>query len=276
MASTTYDEKRQRLKDLLEGIESQSQLECLAVVTWAGIRIASAESVNLDADEYSAASAAMVSLGEMTVKRMNEGRLIQVVVRGDEGYTILTRATPETLVVAVGREQYRLGYYLGLLVRTALNVAEIVDSPTKHTPGEVPLVGVVSTPGEEIPAAVKPVPEAQPIETPTPVTPSEVPVEAPSEIVVKPEEPAVAASTEPVLEAPPSYVPESMKVKFQKPKPPPTPVTTPTAAPSMPQLQRAEIPVPMETNAREEERKAILEALKVIGMLGEEPQEKPA
>jgi len=34
------------------------------------------------------------------------------------------------------------------------------------------------------------------------------------------------------------------------------------------------VPVPEDTGAKEEERKAILEALKVIGIIGEEPGEE--
>jgi len=122
-------ELRETLQAILEEVENKSQLEALAVVTWSGIRIASSSSTTVDADEYSAASAAIVSLGDMSVKKMDEGRLMQVVVRGDKGYTILTRAGPDTLVVGVGREQYRFGYYLDLLIKTAYRIAEAIAEP---------------------------------------------------------------------------------------------------------------------------------------------------
>ncbi|MHA1917373.1 MAG: roadblock/LC7 domain-containing protein [Candidatus Ranarchaeia archaeon] len=221
----THPELRETLQAILEEVESKSQLEALAVVTWSGIRIASSSSTTVDADEYSAASAAIVSLGDMSVKKMNEGRLMQVVVRGDKGYTILTRAGPDTLVVGVGREQYRFGYYLDLLIKTAYRIAEAIAEPMKKEELKKP-VEIEAKVEAEVTAGT----ESSPFDTSQ--------VQAPAEA----KEP-VKASTERTIE-------EDYPALIQT------------------------VPIPEDTGAKEEERKAILEALKVIGMIGEEPGEE--
>jgi predicted regulator of Ras-like GTPase activity (Roadblock/LC7/MglB family) len=243
----TNSEKRLELQKILEQVESKSRLEALAVVTWSGIRIASSSSTSIDADEYSAASAAIVSLGDMTVKRMNEGRLIQVVVRGDQGYTILTRSGPETLLVGVGREQFRFGYYLDLLIKTAIQIAEVIAAPTADKDGEPgivePPVGVppVTTPSG--PAVSIPAPAA--IQKPTPATGSEAKSST-----------TASASAKTEIGPPPAK----------------QPIPTPLEPDGYPPLIQT-VPIPKDTEGKQEERKAILEALKVIGMIGEEPKD---
>ncbi len=248
----TNSEKRLELQKILEQVESKSRLEALAVVTWSGIRFASSSSTSIDADEYSAASAAIVSLGDMTVKRMNEGRLIQVVVRGDQGYTILTRSGPETLLVGVGREQFRFGYYLDLLIKTAIQIAEVIAAPTVEKEGEEEII----EPSVAIPKVPSPV-----------KLPAKVP--APAAIT----KPAVAPATAPAVTKPPVKVPPEEAVAKPEITPPIQPMPSPLATDGYPPLIQT-VPIPKDTAAKDEERKAILEALKVIGMIGEEPKEE--
>ena len=268
------NEKRARLQGILEEVEEDTNLEGLAVVTWDGIRIASASSPHIDADEYSAASAALISLGDITVKRMNEGRLIQVVVRGDSGYTILTRAGTETLIVAVGREQFKFGFFLNLMVRTAYKVAEVLAAPVIEIPGDQPLIEY-TLPIESLQEPIQP-------ETPT-FIPSSTP--KPEPVSAKPPVPSTPAPTEPFSPVqpapstqptpvgapsttdPPSFTPQTSTphpVGTPSPKPPiPSTVTGPSFGASS---LKNQTPI-----NKEDERKAILEALKAIGMIGEEP-----
>jgi len=246
----TNSEKRLELQKILGQVENKSRLEALAVVTWSGIRIASSSSTSIDADEYSAASAAIVSLGDMTVKRMSEGRLIQVVVRGDQGYTILTRAGPDTLLVGVGREQFRFGYYLDLLIKTAIQIAEVIATPTSEKEGEEDLIesGLVApkvpTPARTI------IPPPAAVQKPS-ATPATTKVKKPTPAAVIPK-------------VSPEKVPTAVSKEQAVP-------TTAEADGYPPLIQQ--VPIPKDAAAKEEERKAILEALKVIGMIGEEAKE---
>lgn len=88
------DEVKDELTDLLRKLEARTELEACAVVSKEGLRIACAVSAELDADVYSAASAALVNLGETTLKQLRHGGLVEIIVRGEDGYTILTGAGP--------------------------------------------------------------------------------------------------------------------------------------------------------------------------------------
>lgn len=119
-------EKREELMKLLKELERKTDLEATAVVTKEGIRLACSVSAEMDADIFSAAAAAMVNLGSMTIRRLRQGELKEVIIKGDEGYTIVTEAGPTTMLVAAGRQSYRLGYYLGVLKKYAKDIAEIL------------------------------------------------------------------------------------------------------------------------------------------------------
>ncbi len=120
-------EKREELMKLLKELERKTDLEATAVVTKEGIRLACSVSAEMDADIFSAAAAAMVNLGSMTIRRLRQGELKEVIIKGDEGYTIVTEAGPTTMLVAAGRQSYRLGYYLGVLKKYAKDIAEILS-----------------------------------------------------------------------------------------------------------------------------------------------------
>ena len=92
------------------------------------MRIACAVSSHLDADVYSAASAALVNLGETTLKQLQHGKLKEIIVRGDEGYTILTRAGKSYMVVGSCKIGSRMGYYLALLHRFCKKIEKILES----------------------------------------------------------------------------------------------------------------------------------------------------
>ncbi|WEU40560.1 MAG: roadblock/LC7 domain-containing protein [Candidatus Odinarchaeum yellowstonii] len=120
-------EKREEVMRLLKELEQKTDLEATAVVTKDGIRLACSVSAEMDADIFSAAAAAMVNLGSMTIRRLRQGELKEVIIKGDEGYTIVTEAGPTTMLVAAGRQSYRLGYYLGVLKKYAKDIAEILS-----------------------------------------------------------------------------------------------------------------------------------------------------
>ncbi|MBA7706948.1 hypothetical protein ES703_115807 [subsurface metagenome] len=267
------NEKRAHLQRILEEVEEDTNLEGLSVVTWDGIRIASAASPKIDADEYSAASAALISLGDITVKRMNEGRLIQVVVRGDSGYTILTRAGTETLIVAVGREQFKFGFFLNLMIRSAYKVAEVIAAPTKEVLGDISLfeTDVISQPAPpSIPSSAPPsyIPPESVAARPSQSATSPAQIQAPEPL----EQPSTATPTIPTPEPAPTFPPiqPSTPVVPQPTRPtiPSTPSTTPSFGMGMGQSVGTQPKL-----EKEEERNAILEALKVIGMIGEEPSD---
>ena len=130
-ADIDIKQKREEIMKLLKELEQKTELEATAVVTKEGIRLACSVSAEMDADIFSAAAAAMVNLGSMTIRRLKQGELKEVIIKGDEGYTIVTEAGPATMLVAAGRQSYRLGYYLGVLKKYAKDIANILSKLDK-------------------------------------------------------------------------------------------------------------------------------------------------
>lgn len=177
-----------KLSSLLSKLEARTELEACAVVTKEGMRIACAVASEMDADVYSAASAALVNLGETTLSQLRHGGLKEIIVRGDDGYTILTQAGRSYMVVGSCKKLSRMGYYLALLHRFSNKVATIL--------------------GETVaaPAVPEPVPTFEPTPAIQPTMTEEVipePVEiSDATISFGPQEPAAAAASipEPVSE----------------------------------------------------------------------------
>jgi predicted regulator of Ras-like GTPase activity (Roadblock/LC7/MglB family) len=160
------EDQKDTLTNLLNKLEARTELEACAVVTKEGLRIACAVSADVDADVYSAASAALVNLGETSLRQLKHGGLKEIIVRGEDGYTILTQAGPRHMVVGSCKKMSRMGYYLALLHRFSNKVA--------HTLGyEAAIVPATTKP---IPAApVTPQSTSVALTTPTTITSEEVP-----------------------------------------------------------------------------------------------------
>lgn len=184
------------LQDLMRRIEQSSGLEALAVVTREGIRLACAVSDNVDSDVFSAATATLVNVGEETLRQLSQGTLSEVILRGNKGFTIIMRGTPETLLVGASRDQIRLGYYIGLMKIYATKVNKILEAHPLRLEQLLGFRKMPFGPGEaEAPAAPAPTPAPSPapapkvptkrpepvaVERPTVKEPKIAPVEAPS------------------------------------------------------------------------------------------------
>ncbi|MFX1509052.1 MAG: roadblock/LC7 domain-containing protein [Promethearchaeota archaeon] len=195
MAETPFKD----LQDLMRRIEQSTGLEALAVVTREGIRLACAVSGDVDSDIFSAATATLVNVGEETLRQLSQGSLSEVILRGNKGFTIIMRGTPETLLVGASRDQIRLGYYIGLMKIYATKVTKIMES---HPLEPDQLLGF-----RKMPAPAKPsTAEATTFTEPTPEPASSEPTTAPEAIMPmmeeepQPTEPTIAPVEEEGLE----------------------------------------------------------------------------
>lgn len=159
MAETPFKD----LQDLMRRIEQSTGLEALAVVTREGIRLACAVSGDVDSDIFSAASATLVNVGEETLRQLSQGTLSEVILRGNKGFTIIMRGTPETLLVGASRDQIRLGYYIGLMKIYATKVTKIMES---HPLEPDQLLGFRKMPATTEPSPAVAVTEPTPAEEP--------------------------------------------------------------------------------------------------------------
>ncbi|MDO8124735.1 MAG: roadblock/LC7 domain-containing protein [Candidatus Hermodarchaeota archaeon] len=194
MAETPFKD----LQDLMRRIEQSTGLEALAVVTREGIRLACAVSGDVDSDIFSAATATLVNVGEETLRQLSQGTLSEVILRGNKGFTIIMRGTPETLLVGASRDQIRLGYYIGLMKIYATKVTKIMET---HPLEPEQLMGFRKMPiaATEATTEVEEATESEIAEEP--VTP-EVAPETAEEIMAEtePTTPTIAPVEEPGLE----------------------------------------------------------------------------
>jgi predicted regulator of Ras-like GTPase activity (Roadblock/LC7/MglB family) len=185
------------LQSLMQRIEQSTGLEALAVVTREGIRLACAVSGDVDSDIFSAATATLVNVGEETLRQLSQGTLTEVIIRGNKGFTIIMRGSPETLLVGASRDQIRLGYYIGLMKIYANKVTKIMEIHPLH-PEE--LLGFRKTPAAVSESATEPTPTISP-ETvePTPAESSSPATKPEVEVTPKPS-PSIEAVEAPGLE----------------------------------------------------------------------------
>jgi hypothetical protein len=121
-------EPRDDLMNLLGEIESSTDLEACAIVTKEGLRIAHAAGSDTDADIFSALTAVILSMGYKAITELGHGDLKEVIIRGTEGYTIVTSIDNEHVLVGAGRNPIRIGYSALVLRKYALNMAPLLES----------------------------------------------------------------------------------------------------------------------------------------------------
>ncbi|MHA1369524.1 MAG: roadblock/LC7 domain-containing protein [Promethearchaeota archaeon] len=119
-----------KLAQLLENIESKTELEGCAIISSTGLRIAYADSSvgpRIDADLYSASPAALISLGNTVTQNLQFGDIKEIVVRGSKGYTIITASTEiPFILLSTSRKGYKLGYFFHILRKTYMKAVELL------------------------------------------------------------------------------------------------------------------------------------------------------
>ena len=100
------------LHRMLESLESSTDLEGTALVTKTGLRIASSTHASTDVDQHSASPATLVSLANKVSHGLNYGNLKQILVTGEEGYSIITTIEEsEFMLLSHSKKAAKLGYY---------------------------------------------------------------------------------------------------------------------------------------------------------------------
>ena len=101
-----------KLMQNLEALESSTDLEGTALVTKMGLRIASSTHASTDVDQHSASPAAIVNLAEKVSQGLEYGNLKQIVVAGEQGYTIITTKDDSNfMLLSHSKKAAKLGYY---------------------------------------------------------------------------------------------------------------------------------------------------------------------
>lgn len=113
----------------LEWLESSTDLEGTAIVSKTGLRIASSETTDVAADIYSASPATLLSLGEKISRGLEQGELKEIIIRGQEGYTLIMVGSEDNdyLLFTNCLKSYKLGYYIEKTRKSFREMEPILD-----------------------------------------------------------------------------------------------------------------------------------------------------
>ena len=95
---------------ILKNLSSTTpDIEAAAVVDEDGLPMASALPADVDDEAYAAMSAALLGLGERIVAELNRGDFEMVMIRGKDGYVLLSRSGAGAVLTVLTTRQAKLG-----------------------------------------------------------------------------------------------------------------------------------------------------------------------
>jgi len=105
---------------------TSADIEASGVISTDGLMMASVLPAGLDEDRVGAMSAAMLSLGDRTAQELNRGGLEQVLIKGDNGYVLMTYAGEEAVLTVMAKSNAKLGLIFLDVKRAAENISELL------------------------------------------------------------------------------------------------------------------------------------------------------
>jgi predicted regulator of Ras-like GTPase activity (Roadblock/LC7/MglB family) len=123
LTKSRTDQLVERLRELQA---SSGDVEGAAIVSVDGLSMASALRPGTEEDRVSAMSAAMLSLGERISSELGRGELEQVMVKGENGYVILTAVGEEAVLTVLARKEAKLGLIFLDVTRAVSALAQLV------------------------------------------------------------------------------------------------------------------------------------------------------
>jgi len=112
----------------LRGLQSSTpDIEASAVVSEDGLIIASALPQGLDESRIAAMTAALLSIGTRAGTELRRGKLEQIFIKGEHGYTLVMNAGKHAVLLALAGKDAKLGLIFYELRRTADEIATVLD-----------------------------------------------------------------------------------------------------------------------------------------------------
>lgn len=105
---------------------TSADIEASAVISTDGLMIASVLPQSMDEDRVGAMSAAMLSLGDRTAKELARGELEQVLIKGGNGFVLMTHAGGDAVVTVLAKPKAKLGLIFLDVKRAAENIAQLL------------------------------------------------------------------------------------------------------------------------------------------------------
>ncbi|MCK4829718.1 roadblock/LC7 domain-containing protein [bacterium] len=105
---------------------TSADIEASSVISTDGLMMASQMPAELDEDRVGAMSAAMLSLGDRTAQELGRGALEQVLIKGVDGYVLMTGAGTEAVVTVLAKPKSKLGLIFLDVKRAAENITKMI------------------------------------------------------------------------------------------------------------------------------------------------------
>lgn len=119
--------REEALKSILNELNGTSaDIEASAVISTDGLIMSAILPSSMDEDRVGAMAAAMLSLGERTAHELGRGDLEQVLIKGDNGYIMMTHAGEDTVVSVVAKSSAKLGLIFLDVKRAAESIAKVI------------------------------------------------------------------------------------------------------------------------------------------------------
>lgn len=103
-----------------------ADIAAAALVDNDGLMMASAMPQELDEDSVAAMSAAMLGIGERITSEMNQGEFEMVMLRANDGYTVLVRCGDDAVLTVLAVKKAKLGLIFLDVKRTAKDLARLL------------------------------------------------------------------------------------------------------------------------------------------------------
>ena len=105
---------------------TSADIEASAVISTDGLMIAALLPSGMDEDRVGAMSAAMLSLGDRTAQELARGSLEQVMIKGNQGYVLMTHSGEDAVLSVLAKPNARLGLIFLDVKRAAENITKLL------------------------------------------------------------------------------------------------------------------------------------------------------
>jgi predicted regulator of Ras-like GTPase activity (Roadblock/LC7/MglB family) len=127
MSSALDPAKEKELVELLMGLTNYADLDAIAVVSKQGVKLAyfATEESDADPDLMAAVSAALLIQGEMAAQKLDLDELYEVVIRGKEGFVVLSHAG-DFLIMGSARDLTSMGLAVTQMRKYAKEIGKLL------------------------------------------------------------------------------------------------------------------------------------------------------
>ncbi|MBK7861253.1 MAG: roadblock/LC7 domain-containing protein [Archangiaceae bacterium] len=119
--------RTEELNKLLRQLQSGTpEIEASALISEDGLMIASALPQHVDEMRVAGMSSTLISLGSRAALELSRGGLEQVLVRGPQGYVVLSAAASGTMLLVLATREAKLGLVFLDMAKTVKEIAKVL------------------------------------------------------------------------------------------------------------------------------------------------------